>query len=80
MHHLDVKFASVHGCHLVPPPPAKTRFGAKALTWEKRVFHRPPFSLSAPLLARILGREWEENEEGRERPRAPDRDGAVLKG
>ena len=51
-----------------------------ALKWERRPFPLPPFSLSAPLLARVLGREWEEEEGSVLRERETDRDGAVLIG
>lgn len=81
MHHRDVKSASVHSGQFLPTQPAEMSPGMGALKWERRPFHLPPFSLSAPLLARVLGREWEEEGEGRERPpRKADRDGAVLIG
>lgn len=52
--------------------------GMGALKWERRPFHLPAFSLSAPLLARILAREWEEKEERREHPTGEaDRDGTM---
>lgn len=60
------------------PQPAETSPGMGALKWEHRPFHLPPFSLSAPLLARVLVSEWEKKKEGREHPlREADRDGTV---
>lgn len=59
----------------MPPQPAETSPETRALKWEHTPFHIPPFSLSAPLLARVLVREWEEKGEGR---READGDGAVL--
>ena len=65
----------------MPPQTAETSRGTGALKWEHRPFHLPPFSLSAPLLARVLVREWEEKGEGREHPlREADGDGVVLIG
>ena len=83
MHHRDVKSVSVHGGRffLLPPQPAETSPGMGALKWEHRPFHLPTFSLSAPLLATVLERGWEEKGEGEERPpRKADGDGAVLIG
>lgn len=43
-----------------------------------QTFPSPAFSLSAPLLARVLVREWEEKEERREHPTGEaDRDGSM---
>lgn len=50
----------------MPPQPAETSPWTGALKWEHRPFHLPPFNLSAPLLAGVLVREWEEKGEGRE--------------
>lgn len=76
MHHRDVKSASVHGGQSLP-----TQLATGALKWERRPFHLPPFSLSAPLLARVFGRERGRKGEGKECPlEAADRDGAVLIG
>lgn len=57
MHHRDVKSASVHGGRFLPSQLAETSPGTGALKWEHRPFHLPPFSLSAPLLVRVLGKK-----------------------
>lgn len=62
----------------MPPPQGGGGGGSAGVG----ALHLPPFSLSAPLLARVLGREWEETGESRERPqrKAEDRDGVALIG
>ncbi|KAG7224064.1 hypothetical protein INR49_015322, partial [Caranx melampygus] len=56
-------------------------FGTGALKWEHRCFHLPPFSLSAPLLARVFWKRVGGEGEGRECPLGEtDRDGAMLIG
>lgn len=60
---------ALQAAFFLPLQPAETSPGTGALKWERRPLHLPPFSLSAPLLAR----EWEEKGEGRERP--PGRQG-----
>lgn len=73
MHHHHVKPASLCTAGVS----AETSPGIGALKWERRPSHRLPFSLSAPLLARVLLREWEEEEEegGREHPYEGGRQG-----